>query len=150
MLYTTLKYIHIVSAIVALGVNVTYSLWFYRARKKPEALAFTLQTIKVIDEWIVVPAYVLLFPSGWWLASLAGWQLTTPWILTSLVLYAIISIAGLGIFTPALKKQIALAENSGSDTAEYQKISRRTNTTSIALNIIVLVIIFLMVAKPAF
>ena len=150
MLYTTLKYIHIVSAIVALGVNVTYSLWFYRARKKPEALAFTLQTIKVIDEWIAVPAYVLLFPSGWWLASLAGWQLTTPWILTSLVLYAIISIAGLGIFTPALKKQIALAENSGSDTAEYQKISRRTNTTSIALNIIVLVIIFLMVAKPAF
>lgn len=150
MLYTTLKYIHIVSAIVALGVNVTYSLWFYRARKKPEALAFTLQTIKVIDEWIAVPAYVLLFPSGWWLASLAGWQLTTPWILTSLVLYAIISIAGLGIFTPALKKQIALAENSGSDTAEYQKISRRTNTTSIALNIIVLVIIFLMIAKPAF
>lgn len=150
MLYTILKFIHIVSAIVALGVNITYPLWFSRARKKPEALVFTLRTVKFIDEWIAVPAYVLLFPSGWWLSSLAGWSLTTPWILTSLILYAILSIVGLGVFTPALKKQIAIAENPGPDTAEYRKISHRTNTMSIALNTMALVIIFLMVAKPAF
>ncbi|MDL1945055.1 DUF2269 family protein [Chloroflexi bacterium CFX2] len=150
MQYTILKYIHIVSAIVALGVNITYPLWFYRARKKSEALVFTLRTVKFIDEWFAVPAYVLLFPSGWWLASLAGWSLTTPWILTSLLLYALLSIVGLGVFTPALKKQIAIAENPGPDTAEYQKISHRTITISVALNALVLVVIFLMVAKPVF
>ncbi|KAA0276285.1 MAG: DUF2269 family protein [Chloroflexi bacterium] len=150
MLYTILKYVHIVSAIAALGVNITYPLWFFRARNKREALVFTLQTIKIIDEWIAIPAYVLLLPSGWWLAAIAGWSLTTPWIFISLVLYTLLSIVGLAIFTPALKKQIKTAENEGSDTAEYKKIAHRTNTISIALNFVVLVIIFLMIAKPAF
>lgn len=150
MHYAILKYIHIVLAISALGINITYPFWFSRAREKKGALVFTLHTLKFIDEWIAVPAYVLLFPSGWWLASLAGWPLTTPWILTSLGLYALLSIVGLGVFTPALKKQIAIAENTGLDTSEYRKISYRTNAASIALNILAYVIIFLMVAKPTF
>lgn len=150
MLYTTIKFIHIVSAIAAFGVNLTYPLWFSHTRKNREAPVFILRTIKAIDEWIAVPAYILLFPSGWWLASLAGWRLTTPWILTSLVLYALLSIVGLGVFTPALKKQIAIAENPGHDTTEYKEIAHRTNILSIALNTVTLVIIFLMTAKPAF
>ncbi len=147
--YTILKYIHIISAIAAFGTNITYVLWFTRAKKTPEALAFTLHTVKIIDDWIATPAYVLLFPSGWWLASLAGWPLTTPWILTALILYATVSVIGLGIFTPTLKKQIAIAESLGPDTPEYKKISFRLNAINIALNILVLIIIYLMVVKPA-
>jgi uncharacterized membrane protein len=149
MLHTILKYVHVVAAIAALGVNITYPLWISRAQRNSESIVFTLRTVKFMDEWIAVPAYVLLFPSGWWLASLAGWSLTTPWILTSLVLYALLSIVGLGVFAPALKKQIAIAENTGLDTSEYREISYRTNTVSIALNILALVIVFLMAAKPA-
>jgi len=148
-LHTFLKYIHIVSAIAALGANITYALWITRAKKNPGALTFTLRTVKIIDDWIATPAYVLLFPSGWWLTTLAGWSLTTPWIFTSLLLYAMVSIIGLGIFSPTLKKQIAIAEGQGSDTPEYKKTSARSNTIGIALNILVLIIIYLMVAKPA-
>jgi uncharacterized membrane protein len=147
--YTILKYIHIISAIVALGINLTYPLWFSQAKKKPDALAFILHTVKIIDDWIAVPAYVLLFPSGWWLASLAGWSLTTPWILTALILYIVLPVVGLGIFTPTLKKQIAIAESLGANAPEYKNIAFRSNAISIALNIIVLIIVYLMVAKPA-
>jgi uncharacterized membrane protein len=148
-LYTFLKYILIVSATVAFGANITYILWFTRARKKPEALTFTLDTVKIIDNWIATPSYILLFPSGWWLTFLAGWTLTTPWILTALILYTALSVTGLGIYTPTLKKQIALAEGPGPNTPEYKKISVRSNTIGIVLNIFVLIIIYLMVAKPA-
>jgi uncharacterized membrane protein len=148
-LYTTLKYIHVLSVAAAFGTNITYVLWFTRARKNPEALPFTLQTIKIIDDWIATPAYVLLLPSGWWLASLAGWSLTTPWILTSLILYAAVSIIGLGNYTPTLKKQIAVAEALGPDAPEYKRLFFRLNTTGTALNLLGLVIIYLMVAKPA-
>jgi uncharacterized membrane protein len=148
-LYIILKYIHILSAIAALGVNLTYAVWFARARNKPETLSFTLQTIKIIDDWIATPAYVLLLPSGWWLTSLAGWPLTTPWILSSLILYTVLSIIGLGIYTPTLNKQIVIAESLGPDAPEYKRVSQSSNTTSTGLNLLALVIIFLMVAKPA-
>lgn len=148
-LYSILKYIHIIAAIVALGANLTYALWFTRAKRNLEALVFILHTIKIIDDWIATPAYVLLLPSGWLLASLAGWSLTLPWILTALILYAAVSIIGLGIYTPALKKQISLAESLGLNEREYKEISYRTNAIGVVLNVLVLIIVYLMVAKPA-
>ena len=147
-LYDILKYIHILAAIVALGANITYAVWLTRVKKNPEALAFTLQTIKAIDDYIATPAYILLLPSGWLLASLAGWSLTLPWIFTSLILYAAVSVIGLGIYTPTLKKQISIAESVGPNSHEYKAISNRSNAIGIALNILVLIIIFLMAAKP--
>lgn len=147
-LYPILKSIHIVAAIVALGANITYAVWFTRAKKNPEALAFTLHTIKAIDDYIATPAYILLLPSGWLLASLAGWSLTLPWIFTSLILYAVVSVIGLGIYTPTLKKQISIAERVGSNAREYKEIAYRSNAIGTALNILVLIIIYLMAAKP--
>lgn len=147
-LYATLKYIHVLSAVIAFGANITYAFWLTRAEKNPEALTFTLRTVKIIDDWIANPAYVLLFPTGWWLASLAGWPLTMPWILTALILYAVLSIVGLAIYSPTLKKQIALAESVGPESPEYKKVSFRSSAIGIFLNILALIIIYLMVAKP--
>lgn len=148
-LYLLLKYLHVLAAIAALGTNLTYTLWLTRARKNPAALPFTLRMVKTIDGWIATPAYVLLFPTGWWLTSLAGWSLTTPWILTSLSLYALLSVVGLGVYTPTLNKQILLTESHPPDSPEYRQISFRLNTTGAALNMLALIIIYLMVAKPA-
>jgi uncharacterized membrane protein len=148
-LYAVLKYVHVLSAVVAFGANITYALWLTRAEKNPESLAFTLRTVKIIDDRIVNPAYILLFPTGWWLASLAGWPLIMPWILTALILYAVLSIIGLAIYSPTLKKQIALAESVGPASPEYKKISFRSNAIGIMLNILVLIVIYLMVTKPA-
>ena len=148
-LYAILKYIHILSAIAAFGANITYALWLTRAEKNPEALPFALRTVKIMDDWIANPAYVLLFPTGWWMASLAGWPLTTPWILTALILYGVLSIVGLAVYSPTLKKQIALAESVGPASAEYKKISFRSNVIGMVLNILALSVIYLMVVKPA-
>ena len=147
--YIILKYIHILCAVAALGSNITYALWFAQARKNPGALAFTLQSVKIMDDWFATPAYILLFPTGWWLSSLAGWSLSTPWILSALMLYAALSVIGLGIYTPTLNKQIAIVESAGMITPEFKNNFLRLNTIGIALNLLVLVIIYLMVAKPA-
>jgi uncharacterized membrane protein len=143
-----LLYLHILSAIAAFGANLTYALWLTRAEKNPEALAFSLRTVKIMDDWIANPAYILLFPTGWWLASINQWSLTTPWILSALILYAVLSVVGLAIYSPTLKKQIALAESVGPAAPEYKKISFRSNAIGIMLNILVLIVIYLMVAKP--
>ncbi len=148
-LYPILKYIHVLSAITAFGANITYALWLTRSAQKPEHLAFTLRTIKIMDDWIANPAYVLLFPTGWWMASIVGWPLTMPWILTALILYAVVSVVGLGVYTPTLRKQITLAESVGPDAPEYRKIATRSIVIGMVINVLVLIIIFLMVTKPA-
>jgi uncharacterized membrane protein len=147
-LESILLYLHILSAIAAFGANLTYALWLTRAEKNPEALPFSLRTVKIMDDWIANPAYILLFPTGWWLASINHWPLTTPWILSALILYAVLSVVGLAIYSPTLKKQIALAESVGPASPEYRKISFRSNAIGIILNILVLIVIYLMVAKP--
>jgi uncharacterized membrane protein len=148
-LESILLYLHILSAIAAFGANITYALWLSRAEKNPEALTFSLRTVKIIDDWIANPAYILLFPTGWWLASINHWPLTTPWILSALILYAVLSVVGLAIYSPTLKKKIALAESVGPAAPEYKKISSRSTIIGVVLNLLVLTIIFLMVAKPA-
>ena len=148
-LYAILKYLHVLSAIVAFGANITYALWLTRAEKNPESLTFTLHTVKFMDDWIANPAYILLFPTGWWMASIAKWPLTTPWILSALILYALVSVLGIAVYSPILRKQVALAETVGPQTAEYKKASSRGILLGVILNLIVLAIIFLMVTKPA-
>lgn len=50
MTFLLLKWLHILSAIAAVGANITYGIWLRRASPKPEVLPFTLRTIKLIDD----------------------------------------------------------------------------------------------------
>jgi uncharacterized membrane protein len=148
-LYTILKYVHVLSAVTAVGANITYALWLARSGPRPDHLPFTLRTIKIMDTWIANPAYILLLPTGYAMTRLAGWSLTTPWILVSLILYGILAAVGLALYSPTLRKQVALAENPGPASPEYKRIAGRSTAIGIILNLLALVIIFFMVAKPA-
>ena len=64
MLYLLLKWLHVLAAIVALGANLTYGIWIAHASRHPEALSFTLRSIKLIDDRVANPAYGLLLVTG--------------------------------------------------------------------------------------
>ncbi len=148
MLYQIIKWIHILSAITALGANITYEVWISRATKKPEVLPFTLRTVKLIDDWLANPAYVLLLITGFLMVWITKFPLTTPWLLTSLVLYALLALMGLLIYTPTLKRQIELAQEVGPSSPVYLQIARRATIVGAALAVFAVAIVFLMVVKP--
>ena len=147
-MYLTLKWIHVLAAIVALGTNITYSIWLTRVNNSPESLLFTLRTIKVLDDRVANPAYILSLLSGLGMVFVSGWPITTPWLLLSLVLYTIVVIIGLGGYTPTLNKQIATVEAGGALSTEYADITKRGQMLGIVLGILVVSIIYLMVVKP--
>lgn len=64
MLYLVFKWIHVLSAIAALGSNFTFAIWLASAARNPQALTYTLQTIKLIDERLSNWAYRLLLITG--------------------------------------------------------------------------------------
>jgi len=148
MLFNVLKWIHVLSAISAVGSNITYGIWISRASRNPEALPFTLRGIKLIDDQLANRAYGLLFITGLLMVFLVKIPLTTPWLLVALILYLALGLTGFLGYTPALKKQIQLLESQGSDSTEYQAIARRGLWLGVILVILAIAIVFLMVVKP--
>jgi len=149
MLYTLAKWIHILSAIVSLGANLTYFPWFMTVPKNRETLVYTLKTIRLLDNWIANPAYILAYITGEIMMRVGGQiHYSTSWMTMALVLYALISVLGLFIYAPMLKKQQELAETKGADDPDYQRLSRNGIILGTVIVIITVGITFLMVAKP--
>jgi uncharacterized membrane protein len=148
MLFPLLKWLHILSAIIAVGSNVTYGVWITRATRTPENLAFTLRGIKLIDDRIANPAYGLLLITGLSMVFTVSFSLTTPWLMTALILYALLVVIGLFGYSPTLRRQIQLIESYGLDSTEYRAMANRGTVLGILLAILAVSIIYLMVVKP--
>jgi len=148
LLYTSIKYLHILLAIVAVGFNISYAIWLTRAAKEPTNLSFALRGIKFLDDRFANPAYGLLLVTGLALVFVGSIPLTTFWILAALVLWILAIILGLLFYTPTLRQQIAVLEKEGANSAEFQRLSQRGTILGIVLAVIVLLILVMMVFKP--
>lgn len=56
---------------------------------------------------------------------------------------------GAGVYTPTLRDQIRVLEAEGPASEEYQRLSARGRNVGILLGVSVVIIVFLMVVKPA-
>ena len=149
MFYLLIKWLHVMAAIVAVGANVTYGVWLARASRQPDALPFTLRSIKFIDDRMANPAYGALLILGVILLLSGGLPLATPWLDSALVLYALVGLTAFLGYTPTLRRQIQALEADGFSSSAYQALARRGRLLGILLAILVVAIVFLMVVKPA-
>lgn len=148
--YTTLKFVHVLLAIVAIGFNASYGIWLAAAARSPEHEGFVLRRIKVLDDRFANPAYALLLVTGLLMVWVGHWSLTTFWLAAGLVLYGVLLVLGLGVYTPTLRRQINELEEHGPASPEYRALARRGTLVGAGLGVVVVVIVFLMVAKPTF
>ena len=148
MSFLLVKWVHVLSAIMAVGANATYGIWMVRASRRPEVLPFVLHTIKTIDNWVANPLYFLLLLTGLTMAFILPIPLTTPWLLTALVLYALATVLGMFAFVPVFRQQVRLLESDSPQSERYQALARRARILGIVVGVIVLVITFMMVVKP--
>lgn len=146
-LYVILKFLHVALAIVAVGFNASYPVWFAVAQREPAAALVILRGVKTLDDRFANPAYVLLLILGFAMVFTAGIPLTTFWIDAAVVLYVILVLVALIGYSPTLKRQIAALER-GTNSPEYAQLSQRGNIIGIMLMIDVIIIVFLMVVKP--
>jgi uncharacterized membrane protein len=148
MAFTIVKFIHILAAITAVGVNVSYTVWIVRAQREPVHTAFALKGIQFLDQRIANPAYGLLLITGILMVILLPYPITTLWIDVALVLYVVIIVLAVAFYTPTLRNQIRLADGGDVNSAEFMRLASRSQTLGIALGVVVLVILGLMVFKP--
>jgi uncharacterized membrane protein len=148
MVFLIVKYIHILSAVVAVGFNISYAVWIIRARSNPANMTFALKGIKFLDDRIANPAYGVLLLTGILMVILLPYPITTFWIDVALVLYAVLIVLAIGFYTPSLRDQIKLAESGDTTSAEFTRLAQRGQIVGQALGVIVLVILAMMVFKP--
>jgi uncharacterized membrane protein len=146
--YLVLKFIHILSAIVAVGSNITYGVWSVRASGEPAHMAFALKGIKFLDDRIANPAYGVLLVTGLIMVFGGNIGITTLWVIVALVLFAAVVVLGVAFYSPLLKNQIRLAEAGDTSSPEYTRLANVSRRFGPGLGIIVLVILVMMVFQP--
>ncbi|HEY8338579.1 MAG TPA: DUF2269 family protein [Egibacteraceae bacterium] len=146
--YDWVKLVHVAAAIVAVGTNVTYVLWLRRVRRDPTHRAFALEGIQTLDRLLANPAYVVLPITGIAMVLLGDLGFTTFWIAVSIALYVALGAFAGGFFSPALKRQLAIAQLPEAEQDGYGAAARRTMATGAVTLVLVAAIVSLMVLKP--
>lgn len=139
--------IHVLSAIVAVGANLTYAIWFRAAGADQDRLVFVIRTVRTIDSRMANPAYIVLLITGVLMVLGGAYSFTTGWILAAIGLYIATAVIGIAAFGPAIRRQLAEAERDVTSPA-YQAAASRTTTLGLITTVLVLLIIVLMVTKP--
>jgi uncharacterized membrane protein len=149
-LYPWFKTLHILFAIVAVGLNISYGIWQARAAREADHMGFALRGIKFLDDFVANPSYVGLLLVGIILVLIGPYEFTTFWIAVAIGLYLVMGVVALAFYSPTLRRQIAAYEAGGAQSAEFQALGARGRLLGIVLAVLVLAIIVLMVVKPSF
>jgi len=146
--FHALLYVHVLLAIFAVGFNASYGVWIARASREPEHLAYSLRGIKFIDDYLANPAYALLLVTGLLMVRVGDVSLHQFWLVTALIIYGVLVVVGLGVYTPSLRDQIRALERSGPESNDYQRLRARGGMVGGLLGVLAMAIVFFMVVKP--
>ena len=106
--YLIVKWLHILSSTLLFGTGLGSAFYMYFTNRTRNVAAMAVVTRKVVaaDFLFTTPAAILQPLTGFWLVHLAGFPLTAPWIMWSVVLYV---IAG-ACWLPVVWIQIRMAQ----------------------------------------
>ncbi len=139
--------VHILASLVAVGATVSYFFWLRRAVLVPESRSFTLETIRLLEQRLVTPAYIIVLLTGLGLIDRASWGWSTPWLEMSILLFVVL-MGLVGVHARVIKRQIALSEEGAGDSADYDRSHARGRMLMAAKVVVVIALVYLMVFKP--
>jgi uncharacterized membrane protein len=158
--YDLVLLLHILAAIIGFGavfLNALYGAQV-RARRGSEGLAILQANFLVskVAEYFIYAVFVLGFVLV--LMSDDVWSFGDTWVWLSMLLYIVGLGLSHGILQPSVRRMIALMEEMETagppaagpppQAAEMEEIGKRVGVTGAALNILLVVILYVMVFKP--
>lgn len=151
--YLLLKLVHILSSVVLVGTGLgTAFFMFYTNRSGVLAAQAVVGRLVVrADLWFTTPTVFIQPITGVWLAHLAGFPLTTPWLLLSMGLYVLAGLCWLPVvwlqWRMAQMAQRAVDEG-GALPPDYARYARLWEALGYPAFIAMAVVFYLMVNKP--
>jgi uncharacterized membrane protein len=151
--YPLIKWLHIISSTVLFGTGAGIAFFFLRAQRTrdPRIIAAVARDVVLADLIFTATAVILQPVTGMALAVIAGYTLLTPWLMLSIVLYGLIGCCWLPVVWLQMRMRDLAVDAADHDLplpALYQLYYRRWLALGWPAFIGVLVVFYLMVAKP--
>ena len=153
MEYQIVKWLHVLSSTLLFGTGLgsAYYMFFASRTRDPGVIAVVLRHV-VIADWLFTATSVVFQPlSGFYLAYLAGFPLSSRWIVWSSVLYL---VAG-ACWLPVVWMQMRMRDMAVRATRQgqalpplYQRYLKRWVLLGIPAFASLVAVFYLMVAKP--
>lgn len=153
--YLVIKWLHMVSSTVLFGTGAGIAFFFVRAQRTGDVgiIASVARDVVLADMVFTATAVVLQPVTGIALALLGGFPLSSPWLLLSIALYLAVGCCWLPVVSLQIRMR-NLATHAANHNLPlplvYQFYYRRWFALGWPAFIGVLVIFYLMVAKPEF
>lgn len=154
MSYMVVKWLHVLSSTVLFGTGLGSAYYmFYASRTRNAVVAAAVVRRVVTADWLFTTTTIVFQPlSGWYLAHLAGYPLTSRWILWSLALYLLAGACWLPVVWLQLRMR-DMADAAAAANAplpdRYWRFLRLWTALGVPAFLALVVVFYLMVAKPA-
>lgn len=150
--YLLLKTVHILSSTLLFGTGLGTAFHGWMANRSGDAGARRVVNRNVVlADWLFTTPAVIVQPvTGVWLAQIAGFPLTTGWLVTSIALYLMVGACWLPVVGIQIRMR-RMADATPADMplpARYFQLSRTWFLLGWPAFIGVIVIFWLMVTKP--
>lgn len=152
MSYTDIKTLHILSMVLLFGTGLGSAFYKWMADRSGHVahIAVTNRHV-VLADWLFTTPTVILQPlSGLWMAHLAGWPLSAPWLAASLMLYALAGLCWLPVVWLQIRMR-DLAEAAAANQTDlgenYWRLARLWFWLGVPAFIAMVLVVALMVSK---
>lgn len=153
MEYLAVKWVHILSATLMFGTGfgTAFYMFFVNRTRNVQAMAVVTRLVAKADWWFTTPSVILQPLSGFWMIHLAGFPLSSRWIVWSFALYLLAGACWLPVVWLQLKMR-DMAARAAADGAQLPARYWRYEKIWTALGVPafggLLVVYWLMVHKP--
>jgi uncharacterized membrane protein len=153
--YLIVKWLHILSSTLLFGTGLGSAFYMFFASRSGDArVVVKVVGLVVIADWVFTTPAIILQPlTGYWLMHIAGFPFATPWIAWSIALYLLAGAAWLPVvwMQMRMRDMAAAAADAGSTLpARYFQFLRLWVALGVVAFLALVVVFYLMVAKPVF
>ena len=154
MTYLVVKWLHVLSSTVLFGTGLGSAYYMFCASRtrEPHVAAAVIRYVVIADWAFTTPAIFVQPLTGLFLAHLAGFPLTSGWLLLSILLYFLAGVAWLPVVWMQIRmRELAhAADRLGQPLPEiYWRLLRYWVSLGCVAFGALVVVFYLMVAKPA-
>lgn len=154
MEYLIVKWLHILSSTVLFGTGLgsAFYMFFTSLTRDVRATAIVVRYVVIADYAFTTPTIIIQPLTGLYLIHLAGFPLSSTWIVVSIALYFLAGAAWLPVVWMQIKMRdmaVAAAANGSELPQRYWNFLKWWVALGIVAFGALVVVFYLMVAKPA-
>jgi len=152
MEYLIVKWVHILSSTLLFGTGLgsAFYMFFASRTRDPHVIAVVVKYVVIADWLFTTPTIILQPASGLYLVHLAGFPLSAPWLLYSILLYFLAGAAWLPVVWMQIQMRGMAQEAVRQNTAlpeRYWNFLRLWVSLGVVAFVALVVIFYLMVTK---